>query len=105
MSATDKLRELKYGTSCQLLSVRHTDAPEALDDAGGRLVALISSICSLLLKLKKKKNVFLLRHRERLKKKKGEKKKKRSLWGVYPAPALSLVAFPIQCDAGLALPL
>lgn len=105
MSPTDKLREFKYGTSCQLLTVRHTDAPEAVDDAHGSLVALVSYICSPLLNLKKKE-VFLLCHRERLKKEKGRRLGgEGGLWGVYPALALSLVALPSQCNAGLPLPL
>lgn len=87
-----KLCELKYGTSCQLLSVRHTDAPEALDDARSCLVALISSICSLLLNLKKK--MLFCSVIVRLKKKEGEKKRgllrgciqlRISLWLHFPS--------------------
>lgn len=91
MSATDKLHELKDGTSCQLLTMRHTDAPEALDDALGRPGCLGRLHLFPFIEFQK---CFLLRHRERLKKKKMEEKKlasggciqlRLSLWSHFPA--------------------
>lgn len=68
VSAKDKLRELKYGTSCQLLTVRHTAALESLDDV--RADAWLPWSPSFVpLHWVKKKKCFLLRHCEKAKKK------------------------------------